>query len=141
MKKNIVLAAVVISFTAMTALAQMMGNSKGTGDQQHQMGSHQSQQMMGGQMMNQGMMRDMSSIMGQMNEIMQKMSQSMEQQNGMDRTNMQEMSKIMNEMSVTMRVMSQQMAKGNMDTALMKKMQDRINTMNQIMGSVEKGRK
>ena len=137
MKKIFVSAAIVISLTAVTALAQM-GNSKGTGDQQHQMGSHQSQQMMGGQMMNQGMIRDMSSMMNQMNEIMQKMSQSMEQQNIMDRANMQEMSKIMNEMSATMRVMSQQMAKGNMDTALMKKMQKGINTMNQIMDSMEK---
>lgn len=63
------------------------------------MGSQQSGQMMGSQMMSQEMMRGKSGMMSQMNE----MSGTMQQGADMDHTKMMNLSKMMDAMSVNMK--------------------------------------
>lgn len=144
MKQATRLTAAVLGLSATVALAQMgsgqggmMGGQGAAGAPRHGMGTQQSQQMMGGQMMSQEMMRDMSGMMRQMDGMMQNMSHMMEQQPMMDQAHRQEMSKLMQEMSTTMRDMSKQMGQGKMDPATTKQMQDRIQRMDQMLRKLQ----
>ena len=136
MKTQLSLSAVAFALTASMAWAQMPGGQGGTSGQG--MGTQQSQQMMGGQMMSQEMMHDMSGMMRQMNDMMQNLSRVMDKQQPMDSARMHDMSKLMQEMSVTMGDMSKQMAQGKMDPAMTKQMQERIKRMNQTLDTLQK---
>ena len=102
------------------------------------MGNQQSSQMMSGQMMNQQMLRDMSGMMGQMNTLMSKMSGTMDRDKTMDQTRTRDMSRLMDDMSITMKEMSGQMGKGTLNSAAMKRIQDKMKTMNQTMEDLQK---
>ena len=139
MKKILVVITSVIALAAATTLAQMSGGS-GTGGQQQQPGgmvsSEQSQQMM-----SQEMMRDMSGMMIQMQIMMQKLTRTIEQRRGIDHSRMQDMSKVMNDMSVTMKEMSDHMGKGTMDPAVVKTMNEKMQTMIQRLDAMQRGGK
>jgi hypothetical protein len=160
MIRNMILTIAAFVLTGLIAFAQMggMGGTQPqqggmTGTQQPQqggmmggqqtqqggmMGTQQSQQAMGSQMMRNNMMRDMSATMKQMNGMMQKMSNTMEHGNMNDQTHMQDMSQTMNEMSDIMKEMAGKMAEGKMDTADMKKLQDRMKITRQEMDRMAK---
>jgi hypothetical protein len=130
MNKILSAAAAIIGFTASAALAQMGGHEG--------MGSRQSPQMMGGQMMGQDMMQDMTEMMKQMNGMMQKMSHTMEHKTVTEHAKMQDMAKIMREMAAQMHEMAAQMDKGKMDAATVKKMQEKMKAMNQSIENLQK---
>ncbi len=125
MNKLLSAAVVIIGFTASAALAQMGGHEG--------MGSQQSQQMMG-----QEMMQNMTGMMKQMNGMMQKMSHTMEHKTVTEHAKMQDMGKIMREMAAQMHEMAAQMDKGKMDAAMVKKMQERMKAMNQSIETLQK---
>jgi hypothetical protein len=130
MNKILSAAVVIIGFTASAALAQMGGHEG--------MGSQQSHQMMGGQMMSQEMMKDMTGMMRQMNEMMQKLSHPMGHMTVTDHAKMQDMAKVMRDMAAQMNEMAAHMEKGEMDKATVKKMQERMKAMNQSIENLQK---
>jgi len=140
MKKMFPMVVAAFGMAATVALAQMGGGpgQGGAGAHRQDMSTQQSQQMMGGQMMSQEMMRDVSGMMRQLNDTMQGMSRALDSSRPMDAAHARDMSKLMQEMSTTMRDLSQQMAKGKMDPATTKQMQDRINRMNQTLNTLQK---
>jgi Spy/CpxP family protein refolding chaperone len=130
MTKILSAAVVIIGFTASAALAQMGGHEG--------MGSQQSHQMIGGQMMSQEMTKDMAGMMKQMNEMMQKLSHPMGHMTVTDHAKMQDMAKVMRDMAAQMNEMAAHMEKGEMDKATVKKMQERMKAMNQSIENLQK---
>lgn len=118
-----------------TSAAAQMGGHDGTQNQPPQpgMGMQQGQQMMGGQMMSQQMMHDMSGMMQDMNAVMANMSHQMERGQNMGAEDRREMSRLMQEMSDGMHDLSQQMTQGKMDPGTAQKMRQRIHRMNQML--------
>jgi len=130
--KKILAAAAVIGLAAGAAFAQMEG-MKHDG-----MGSGQSSEMKKGEhMMSPEMMKDMSGMMNHMIEMMKQMSHSMGHRTVTEHMKMNDMAKVMKEMSGVMNEMADQMAKGKVDPAVMKKMQERIKMMTQVMEKTE----
>lgn len=144
MKKGLLLTAT--AFCLLTADAQaQMGGHEGAMDKKHPAGgtmdSHQSSQMMSGQMMTYGMMREVAGTMNRMGGIIQRMSQPAGGRMGMDQARMKDMSKMMDEMSVLMHDMAGLMGKGAMDPAMTQKMHERLKTINQMMEGMQKAGK
>lgn len=79
-----------------------------------------------------------ANMMGQMNTLMSKMSGTMDRDKTMDQTRTREMSRLMDDMSITMKEMSGQMGKGTLNSAAMKRIQDKMKTMNQTMEDLQK---
>jgi hypothetical protein len=134
-----VVSAWVIGLAAATAFAQM-------GGQQQQQpggmtGSQKSAQVMGGQMMSQEMMHEMSGMMGQLQNLMQRMSMTMDQKQDMDHSKRQGIMRTMDGMIITMKEMFQQIGKGKIDPEMMSKMQERMKYMNKMMDGMQKEKK
>jgi hypothetical protein len=141
MKRQLATTAAILGFAAVSAHAQMSGGMTGGhgGMPGQGMSGQHSQQMMGGQMMNQEMMRDMSGMMRQMTDMMQGMSRAIDQHPMMDQDRMRDMAKLMEDMSATMREMSQQMAQGKMEPAMTRRMEERAGQMNRMLEELKKG--
>lgn len=136
MKKILIVLSATVTLASITASAQM-GKNQGQRDK-NMMGTQQSSQIMSGQMMTQQKIRDMSGMLGQMNSLMHNMSSTMDQDRTMDRTRIHDMSKLMDDMSITMKEMSGQMENGSVNPAEMKRIQDRMKSMNQMMDNLRK---
>lgn len=137
----IVASALIVLTATVPARAQMGGGTGGgaMGDRQHE--GTGSREMDNRQMMDRDMMRNMTGMMGQMNDMMQKMTNTMKDKTTMEHMKMGDMAKIMNEMSGQMREMADRMEKGNMDQATMNKMQERMKAMNQSIENLQKENK
>ena len=72
-------------------------------------------------MMSQEMMKDMTGMMKQMNEMMQKLSHPLGHMTVTDHAKMQDMAKVMRDMAAQMNEMAAHMEKGEMDKATVKK--------------------
>lgn len=94
----------------------------------------------GGSMGGGMMMHDMGGMMGEMKSMMEHMSGMMGGEGMMDRKQMEEMSKVMSEMSKTMQEMSRHMAKGEMDAATQKRMQEQLKSTRQRLNRLGKTR-
>lgn len=134
-----VVSAWVIGLAAATAFAQ-------TGMQQQQQpggmaGSQTSSQVMGGQVMSQEMMHEMSGMMGQLQNLMQRMSITMDQKQDMENSKKQGIMRTMDGMIITMKEMFQQIGKGKIDPEVKSKMQERMKYMNKVMDGLQKGNK
>ena len=144
MKRQLATTAAILGFAAVSAHAQMpggtMGGHGGMGAPGQGMSVQQSQQMMGGQMMNQEMMRDLSGMMRQMNDMVQSMSRAIDQHPMMEQDRMRDMAKLMEDMSATMREMSQQMAQGRMNPAMTRRMEERAGQMNRMLEELKNER-
>lgn len=93
---------------------------------------------MGGQMMSEDMMHDMSEMMKQMNSMMQKLSHPMEHMTVTEHAQMQRMAQIMRDMAAEMNEMATHMEKGSMDRATVKKMQERMKAMDREIDALKK---
>ena len=80
----------------------------------------------------------MAGMMQQMNGVMGKLSGFMEHSGSMNHGKMMNLSKMMGEMSANMKDMSERMSYGKMDTAHMKIMQERMQNIEHMMGTIEK---
>ncbi len=134
-----VVSAWVIGLAAATAFAPMGGQQKQ--QPEGMTGSRQSSQMMGGQMMSQEMMHDMSGMMRQMQSLMQRMSMTMDRKQVMDHSQRQDILRTLDGMIITMKEMFQQIGKGKINPELMSKMQERMKYMNKVMDGMQKGNK
>jgi methyl-accepting chemotaxis protein len=142
MKRILLIAAAVIGLTALTAFAQMGGGTMGgQGKQQGGMMGSQSQQMMGNQMMSQDMMHDMSGMMKQMSEMMQKLSHPMGHLTVTEHGKMQDMGKIMHEMAAQMNEMAAHMERGKLDQGAVKKMHEKMQSLNHDLDDMQKNEK
>jgi hypothetical protein len=125
----------VIGLAAATVFAQ-------TGMPQHQQPGGMAGPPKGdGQMMSQEMMHEMSGMMGQLQNLMQRMSMTMDQKQDMEHSKRQDIMRTMDGMIITMKEMFQQIGKGKIDPDMRIKTQARITYMNKVMDGLQKGNK
>ncbi len=134
-----VVSAWVIVLAAATAFAQtgMQQQLKPAGTT----GPQKSSQAMGGQTMSQEMLHEMSGMMGQLQNLMQRMSMTMDQKQDMEHSKRQDIMRTMDGMIITMKEMLQQIGKGKIDPEIRSKMQERVTYMNKVMDGLQKGKK
>lgn len=108
-----------------------MGNRQ-AGGMDKQMSSAQTTHMM-----TREMMRDMSSVMKQMNTMTRDMNRIMEKSNNMDQTRTRDMAQVMEQLSQAMHNMSQRMSDGKMDKNMMRQMEQHMNQINNMIHTME----
>lgn len=142
MKHTKLLAVAILGLMSGAAGAQMQGGHSGDmqGTQHEGMDTQQSQQMMGGQMMSQEMMRDMSGLMRQMSGQMQQMQKLMDRRASMDLAGQRHVAQMMDEMSTAMHEMAADMAQGKMDPGNMHRMQERMKRIEQMLKDMSDGK-
>ena len=124
MKRILVVVAVLVGLTALTAFAQMGGGGG-----------------MGGQTMTQEMMRDMSGMMEQMNGMMQKLAHPMRHVTVTDHAKMNEMGKIMREMAVQMNEMALHLESGKVDKGTVGRLQEKMKAIDGKLDALQKDSK
>lgn len=115
----------LLAFAAGTAMAQMAGGGMSGGTTSGRMMSGQmGAQMMGSQMMTTEMMHGMAGTMTQMHQIMETMAGAMGP--AVDMKSMSGMSVVMDDMAAMMKDMAARMRTGQMDEAMLKRMNARL---------------
>lgn len=114
-----------LAFAAGSAMAQMAGGGMNGGSPSGSMMSGQmGAQMMGSQMMTTEMMHGMAGTMTQMHQIMETMAGAMGP--AMDTKTLSGMSSVMDDMATMMKDMAARMRAGQMDAAMLKRMNARL---------------
>ncbi|WP_243317110.1 hypothetical protein [Geothrix paludis] len=117
-----------LAFTTGAAMAQMAGGGMNGGTSSGSMMTGQmGAQMMGSQMMTAEMMHGMAGTMTQMHQIMETMAGAMGP--AMDMKTMSGMSTVMDDMAAMMKDMAARMRAGQMDEAMLKRMNTRMADM------------
>lgn len=126
MKRLVAVTAVVIGLMGVAAFAQMGG---GGGMQRESAGTPQT--------MSQDMVQNMTGVMTQMSEMLQKLSHPMGHMTVTEHARMQDLARIMREMSSTMTDLASHMDQGKVDKATAARMRDRMNAMNNSLKKLE----
>ena len=117
-----------LAFTAGAAMAQMAGGGmNGSSPTGSMMSGRMGAQMMGSQMMTTEMMHGMAGTMTQMHQIMETMAGAMGP--AVDMKTLSGMSTVMDDMAGMMKDMAARMRAGQMDEAMLKRMNARLTDM------------
>lgn len=129
MKRIIVATLMLIGLTAATVLAQMGGQEKeGAG----------SPQMAGGELMSSGMMTNMTDMMGQMDQMLEKLAHPMRHLTVADHKQLYDLGKVMRKMAAEMNELAAHMEKGEINEAAAKQMDKRMKAINQEIETIRK---